>query len=250
MILCHFQGQQGACGGFLKNTGATVALGFANYESGKHCGRKVTITYGGVTREAEVRDACEACQWGDIDLTPSLFQAFAHHDQGIFAATWWFSDEKAPTSDPPASSKPPAPSSKPASQPAAQPQPSTTRPQSSQQQSQQPAPSNSGASQQGSNSQGHSDAASVTSTGLAPSSTDKCVISACHRLLLTYCSQGLRLLCFVRRLCRVHLASHSVKECHNVCLCIWRYDDDCHFVYERARRYSDYRSWQGQRGQR
>ncbi|KAL7006895.1 hypothetical protein EMMF5_003479 [Cystobasidiomycetes sp. EMM_F5] len=144
-------GNKGACGDWLKNTGATIALGFAQYESGAHCGKQVTISFNGVTRTATVADACEACGYGDIDLVPALFTQFQTQDAGIFAATWYYTADgngnPSPSSSvqpPPSSQAPPPPPPPPASSSSKvnpPPSSSTPPPQSSMAQSQSSGPS-------------------------------------------------------------------------------------------------------------
>lgn len=48
---------------------------------GPNCGRALTISYGGKTTTAVVRDQCPGCGYGDLDMSRGLFNFFAvsHH---------------------------------------------------------------------------------------------------------------------------------------------------------------------------
>lgn len=44
---------------------------------GPNCGRAITISYGGKTANAVVRDQCPGCGYGDLDFSRGLFNYFA-----------------------------------------------------------------------------------------------------------------------------------------------------------------------------
>jgi len=56
------------------------------------CYQSITIQYGGNTQQATIKDECPTCAWGSLDMSQSLFQAFASLDAGVFQMTWWFND--------------------------------------------------------------------------------------------------------------------------------------------------------------
>jgi expansin (peptidoglycan-binding protein) len=46
------------------------------------------IAANGKTATATIMDLCPGCAYGDLDMSPSLFQNFADPDVGTFAMTW------------------------------------------------------------------------------------------------------------------------------------------------------------------
>ncbi|KAL8277542.1 hypothetical protein RQP46_010097 [Phenoliferia psychrophenolica] len=64
-------------------------MGTQMYDSREHfaispyCFKEITISYGGKSAQAQIVDACEACGYGGIDLSPSLFSFFASQSVGI-----------------------------------------------------------------------------------------------------------------------------------------------------------------------
>lgn len=56
------------------------------------CGSSVSITYNGKTANAIVKDTCPGCAFGDLDMSRSLFNFFAHEDVGRFHMSWVFND--------------------------------------------------------------------------------------------------------------------------------------------------------------
>ncbi|EGC42057.1 hypothetical protein HCEG_01419 [Histoplasma capsulatum var. duboisii H88] len=59
--------------------------------SNPYCGKMVTITYGGKTVTAMVKDKCMGCKGGSIDMTQHLFVQFADMGEGrLSGVQWWF----------------------------------------------------------------------------------------------------------------------------------------------------------------
>lgn len=52
------------------------------------CGKEVTISYGGKTVTAVIKDTCPSCPPGGLDLSTGLFGALASHDVGVIYADW------------------------------------------------------------------------------------------------------------------------------------------------------------------
>lgn len=42
----------------------------------------------GQTATATIKDECPTCNYGDLDMSPSLFNVFASPDQGVFQMEW------------------------------------------------------------------------------------------------------------------------------------------------------------------
>ncbi|TYJ56557.1 hypothetical protein B9479_002649 [Cryptococcus floricola] len=86
----------GACGGTNVATDYIVALNTAQYGSGypgPHCGKAITISYGGKQVGATIQDECPTCAYGALDMSTSLFLNFATADDGVFQMTWWYDDD-------------------------------------------------------------------------------------------------------------------------------------------------------------
>lgn len=57
-----------------------VALNAPQYGGGypgPNCGRSITISYGGKSAQATIRDLCPGCGFGDLDMSRGLFNYFA-----------------------------------------------------------------------------------------------------------------------------------------------------------------------------
>ena len=67
-----------------------VAISESLFGSGEHCGKSLTISYGGKTATATVADRCEVCPEYGLDLSEGLFSYFAPESQGILQAQWSF----------------------------------------------------------------------------------------------------------------------------------------------------------------
>lgn len=84
-------GNAGACGGYLSNSGYTVALNALQYGS-EWCGKTITISANGKTHSATIEDECpgdgSTCKWGALDMSPALFKYFADASAGVFDMTW------------------------------------------------------------------------------------------------------------------------------------------------------------------
>ncbi|KAI9001246.1 RlpA-like double-psi beta-barrel-protein domain-containing protein-containing protein [Trametes punicea] len=83
----------GACGKENKNSDLIVAISSQIFGSGGNCEQfmQITNTENGKTAFGLVRDECPGCGAGDIDMSPSLFQALgASLDQGVIKVSWHF----------------------------------------------------------------------------------------------------------------------------------------------------------------
>jgi len=129
----------GACGTVNSNSDFIVALNaedFGGGYPGVHCGKTITMTYGGKTTQATIMDMCPGCPKGGLDLSRGLFSFFESQDKGIIYGDWEFgSGSPAPAPSPsPAPEVPapapevPAPAPSPSSSEVAPPAPSPSSP--------------------------------------------------------------------------------------------------------------------------
>ncbi|EGG09870.1 Non-catalytic module family EXPN [Melampsora larici-populina 98AG31] len=77
----------GSCGDTNTDSDYIVALNQAQYDS-SWCGKTITISYGGKSCQATVKDLCPGCPPGGLDMSPSLFKFFASEDVGVFYMSW------------------------------------------------------------------------------------------------------------------------------------------------------------------
>ncbi|KAL7282155.1 hypothetical protein PYCCODRAFT_1373750 [Trametes coccinea BRFM310] len=83
----------GACGKHNVDSDHIVAISSKIFGSGGNCEQFMEITNdeNGKTAFALVRDECPGCGAGDIDMSPSLFQALgASLDEGVIKVSWHF----------------------------------------------------------------------------------------------------------------------------------------------------------------
>ncbi|KAH6919048.1 hypothetical protein BKA70DRAFT_1555000 [Coprinopsis sp. MPI-PUGE-AT-0042] len=93
-------GNEGACGGHISNGEFAVAMNTAQFNQGD-CGKTITLTWGGVSRQAVIRDMCPGCPYGGLDLTPGLWRQFADEGKGIiWDGAWSFGGAPEPTPTP------------------------------------------------------------------------------------------------------------------------------------------------------
>ncbi|KAJ9120320.1 hypothetical protein QFC24_005274 [Naganishia onofrii] len=81
----------GACGEWNNDSDYIVALNSEQYGGGypgPECFKKIQISANGQTATATIMDECPTCSYGQLDLSPSLFNHFANPDDGIFEMTW------------------------------------------------------------------------------------------------------------------------------------------------------------------
>jgi expansin (peptidoglycan-binding protein) len=52
------------------------------------CGKKAQITCNGKTITVTITDRCQACKYGDLDLSPAAFDALADPSVGRTDMTW------------------------------------------------------------------------------------------------------------------------------------------------------------------
>jgi len=90
-------GNAGSCGSYLSDSGYTVAMNSLQYNDGM-CGKTIKITSNGKTAYATVQDLCPNgggnCNYGDVDMSPSLFQSFSSLDSGKIPIQWDFVDSQ------------------------------------------------------------------------------------------------------------------------------------------------------------
>lgn len=162
----------GACGTVNSNSDFIVALNaedFGGGYPGVHCGKTITMTYGGKTTQAKIMDMCPGCPKGGLDLSRGLFSFFDSQDKGIIYGDWEFgSGSPAPAPAPAPSPEPPAPAPEP---PAPAPSPSSSS------QAPPPAPSSSAAPEVPAPSPSSSDAPAPSSS-VEPSSSAAPSVSA------------------------------------------------------------------------
>jgi len=101
-------GSAGSCGDFLSNSGFTVAMNADQMNSG-WCNKPITMTFGGKTTTAIIKDTCPGCPWNGLDLTEGLFNFFAASSAGVITGDWEFGDS-APPPPPPTTTWLPIPS--------------------------------------------------------------------------------------------------------------------------------------------
>lgn len=53
------------------------------------CFKKIRIQSGNNHVDAVVKDACPECQYGDLDLTPPVFEALGDLDTGVIPIYWY-----------------------------------------------------------------------------------------------------------------------------------------------------------------
>lgn len=81
----------GACGDYNNDSDFIVALNSAQYGGGypgPECGKQIEISANGKTAIATIKDECPTCNYGDLDMSPSLFNVFSTPDAGVFQMTW------------------------------------------------------------------------------------------------------------------------------------------------------------------
>ncbi|KAJ9116405.1 hypothetical protein QFC22_004847 [Naganishia vaughanmartiniae] len=81
----------GACGEVNTDSDYIVALNSAQYGEGypgPECFKQIQISANGKTATATIMDQCPSCSYGELDLSPSLFNHFASPDDGVFQMTW------------------------------------------------------------------------------------------------------------------------------------------------------------------
>ncbi|KAK0638727.1 RlpA-like double-psi beta-barrel-protein domain-containing protein-containing protein, partial [Cercophora newfieldiana] len=95
--LTFFQVGLGACGfndagkDKTENIVALSHLLMGEQSNGNpYCGKTITVSYGGKTAQAVVRDKCMGCAFNNIDGTEKLFGEFAALTVGRMEVQWWF----------------------------------------------------------------------------------------------------------------------------------------------------------------
>ncbi|KAH6919068.1 hypothetical protein BKA70DRAFT_1394478 [Coprinopsis sp. MPI-PUGE-AT-0042] len=83
----------GACGTPLRNSDFVVALSHGDFGQGfpgRHCGKAITLRYGGKSTRAKIMDDCQSCPKEGLDLSPSLHEFFSPLSNGIIYGEWEF----------------------------------------------------------------------------------------------------------------------------------------------------------------
>lgn len=75
--MTYFYPGLGACGETNNNKDAVAAVSSAVYNSGGGCNKVATIHYNGKSTTARVVDVCPSCDTGNLDVSPSVFQALS-----------------------------------------------------------------------------------------------------------------------------------------------------------------------------
>lgn len=89
--LTYYDVGLGSCGYTNTDSESVVAMAVGMMDKASMCGKSVTISYGGVTKTAQVVDTCMGCANGNLDMSPTLFEAFAPLTSGrVGGAEWWF----------------------------------------------------------------------------------------------------------------------------------------------------------------
>lgn len=85
---------EGNCGKWNVDSDHIVAVPKSLYDQnkGSNCGQYVRITNRdtGKTVYGLTRDSCPSCGWGDLDMSPSLFEELAPLSKGVVNISWNF----------------------------------------------------------------------------------------------------------------------------------------------------------------
>ncbi|EJT45658.1 hypothetical protein A1Q1_05807 [Trichosporon asahii var. asahii CBS 2479] len=79
------------CGGHFSNDDAVVALSQSywnqitggGYSTGPPCGKKISITWNGITKECTVQDMCPECPPNKLDLARGFWKSFTGGDESL-----------------------------------------------------------------------------------------------------------------------------------------------------------------------
>ncbi|KAI8844316.1 hypothetical protein BJ741DRAFT_206060 [Chytriomyces cf. hyalinus JEL632] len=90
MTFYNPNGGYGSCGRSLQNGDIIAAMNEVEYDRDPSmCGRVICISHNGRTVRATVEDRCAGCPFGDVDVTPVVFQQFQPLDVGRFGGVSW-----------------------------------------------------------------------------------------------------------------------------------------------------------------
>ncbi|PRP76972.1 Rare lipoprotein A [Planoprotostelium fungivorum] len=82
-------GQQGACGGWIKNSDAEAAVGDSMFKNGAACGKKVRLSGPRGSIDVTIRDSCGwACEYGHFDICQGVFGKIADPNDGLVKIKW------------------------------------------------------------------------------------------------------------------------------------------------------------------
>lgn len=93
----------GACGEVSTDSDFIVALNAPQYGDGypgTNCFKQIQISANGKTATAKIMDKCPGCGYGDLDMSPALFNHFADPSVGVFQMSWDFGAGSAPEPKP------------------------------------------------------------------------------------------------------------------------------------------------------
>ncbi|KAI9491098.1 hypothetical protein BDB00DRAFT_959996 [Zychaea mexicana] len=87
-------GPYGACGKKENKNSRIVALNHAQYGNmdavSSWCGKKIRVEGEAGSMDLEINDACPGCDYGDLDLTPYVFErVVGEFKQGVGPITWY-----------------------------------------------------------------------------------------------------------------------------------------------------------------
>ncbi|CAG8504890.1 12210_t:CDS:1 [Ambispora gerdemannii] len=89
----------GACGHQDDDSSSVVALAAPDFDPSTPngnpnkntlCGKRIRIYYNGKQVEGTVQDRCPECKAGDVDMSPTMFDAIADRSLGRIPITWDF----------------------------------------------------------------------------------------------------------------------------------------------------------------
>ncbi|PRP78424.1 hypothetical protein PROFUN_15510, partial [Planoprotostelium fungivorum] len=82
-------GQQGACGGWIKNSDAEAAVGDSMFKNGAACGKQVRLSGPRGSLVVTIRDSCGwACEYGHFDICQGAFGRIADPNDGLVKVKW------------------------------------------------------------------------------------------------------------------------------------------------------------------
>lgn len=87
-----FTPDTGACGDTNSEADYIVAVNSAQYKGGEPCHKMVYIQNesNGKSVRAKVTDECPPCDYGSLDLSPSVFKELGDLDVGVLTIAWHY----------------------------------------------------------------------------------------------------------------------------------------------------------------
>ncbi|KAK4038337.1 RlpA-like double-psi beta-barrel-protein domain-containing protein-containing protein [Parachaetomium inaequale] len=93
----YYNAGLGACGQTHSDADLVVAMSHVDFDPSSPngspnnnplCGRRIRAAIGGKTVDVTVVDRCEACNSGDLDLSPTAFGVLSALSVGVIQGTW------------------------------------------------------------------------------------------------------------------------------------------------------------------